>query len=136
MSTKPIILAIDDESSIRLLLKSFLSTNYDVTIKSDGKEALEWLEGNRPPDLIICDIQMGGKEEDTKGGKAFVEKLRERGYTKHTPVIMLSSVESSQEKIKCYRLGAQDYLKKPFNPEELEAVVEKNLHPIQYAKKW
>ncbi|MFZ4545798.1 MAG: response regulator [Bacteroidales bacterium] len=131
MSEKPRILAIDDESSIRLLLKSFLSAIYDVTIKNDGKEALEWLESNRPPDLIVCDIQM-----EPMGGKEFVEKMRERGYTKHTPVIMLSSVEGSAERVKCYRLGAQDYLKKPFNPEELEAVVEKNLHPIQYAKKW
>jgi CheY-like chemotaxis protein len=131
MSTKPQILAIDDESSIRLLLKSFLSTNYEVTIKSDGLEALEWLESNRPPDLIICDVQM-----KIMDGREFVERMRERGYTKHTPVIMLSSVEGSPERVKCYRLGAQDFLKKPFNPEELEAVVEKNLHPIQYAKKW
>jgi CheY-like chemotaxis protein len=131
MSAKPQILAIDDESSIRLLLKSFLSANYDVAIKNNGKEALEWLEGNRPPDLIICDIQM-----EIMDGKEFVERMRERGYTKHTPLIMLSSVEGSAERIKCYKLGAQDYLKKPFNPEELEAVVEKNLHPIQYAKKW
>ena len=131
MSTKPQILAIDDESSIRLLLKSFLSTNYEVTIKSDGLEALEWLESIRPPDLIICDVQM-----KIMDGREFVERMRERGYTKHTPVIMLSSVEGSPERVKCYRLGAQDFLKKPFNPEELEAVVEKNLHPIQYAKKW
>ena len=112
MSAKPQILAIDDESSIRLLLKSFLSANYDVAIKNNGKEALEWLEGNRPPDLIICDIQM-----EIMDGKEFVERMRERGYTKHTPLIMLSSVEGSAERIKCYKLGAQDYLKKPFNPE-------------------
>jgi CheY-like chemotaxis protein len=137
MSAKPQILAIDDESSIRLLLKNFLSTNYDVTLKSNGLEALEWLEGKRPPDLIICDVQMGGKdEEDTKGGKAFVKKLREQGFNKHTPVVMLSGVESSKERVECYRWGAQDFLKKPFNPEELDEIIKKNLFPVHYAKKW
>jgi CheY-like chemotaxis protein len=93
-------------------------------------EALEWLEGNLP-DLIICDIQMPNLD-----GYGFIEKVRQRGYTKHTPVIMLSGVESSKERIKCYRLGAQDFLAKPFNPEELDELIKKNLDPIHYALKW
>jgi DNA-binding response OmpR family regulator len=124
------ILIIDDETSIRLLLENFLSKTYDVVVKSDGLEALEWLEGNLP-DLIICDIQMKNLD-----GYQFLEKLRVRGYTKHTPVIMLSGVESSKERIKCYQLGAQDFLSKPFNPEELGELIKKNLFPIHYALKW
>ncbi len=124
------ILIIDDEPSIRLLLENFLSKTYDVIVKSDGMDALEWLEGNLP-DLIICDIQMKNLD-----GYSFLEKLRHRGYTKHTPVIMLSGVESSKERIKCYQLGAQDFLSKPFNPEELGELIKKNLYPIHYAIKW
>lgn len=124
------ILIIDDEPSIRLLLENFLSKTYDVIVKSDGMDALEWLEGNLP-DLIICDIQMKNLD-----GYTFLEKLRHRGYTKHTPVIMLSGVESSKERIKCYQLGAQDFLSKPFNPEELGELIKKNLYPIHYAIKW
>lgn len=124
------ILIIDDEPSIRLLLENFLSKTYDVIVKSDGMDALEWLEGNLP-DLIICDIQMRNLD-----GYSFLEKLRHRGYTKHTPVIMLSGVESSKERIKCYQLGAQDFLSKPFNPEELGELIKKNLYPIHYAIKW
>ena len=124
------ILVIDDEPTIRLLLNRFLSKNYDVEAKDNGLEALEWLEGNLP-DLVICDIQM--PELD---GYGFLEKLRQRGYTKHTPVIMLSSIESSNERVKCYTLGAQDYLVKPFNPEELIALISKNLNPIHYDLKW
>jgi CheY-like chemotaxis protein len=101
-----------------------------VISKSDGREALEWLEGNLP-DLVICDIQMPNLD-----GYQFLEMLRQRSYTKHTPVIMLSGAESSKERVKCYRLGAQDFLAKPFNPEELEEIIKKNLYPIHYAVKW
>lgn len=124
------ILIIDDERSIRLLLDNFLSGEYEVISKADGIEALEWLEGNLP-DLVICDIQMPNLD-----GYQFLEMLRQRGYTKHTPVIMLSGAESSKERVKCYKLGAQDFLAKPFNPEELEEVIKKNLFPIHYAVKW
>lgn len=124
------ILIIDDEKSIRLLLQNFLTKNYDVESQSDGMHALEWLEGNLP-DLIICDLQMPNLD-----GYHFLEKLRQRGFTKHTPVIMLSGVESSKERIKCYRLGAQDFLTKPFNPDELSEVINKNLFPVHYASKW
>ena len=121
---------IDDEKSIRLLLENFLGRSYDVVVKTDGNEALEWLEGNLP-DLIVCDIQMPNID-----GYLFLTNVRQRGYTKHTPVIMLSGVENSQERIKCYRLGAQDFLSKPFNPEELDELIKKNLFPIHYAVKW
>ena len=125
------ILIIDDEQSTRVLLEDFLSKTYDVVTKKDGKEALEWLEGNLP-DLIICDIQMPNMD-----GYQFVEQVRQRGFTKHTPIVMLSAtVEKSTDRIKCYQLGAQDFHAKPFNPAELSELVKKNLFPIHYAIKW
>ena len=69
-------------------------------------------------------------------GFEFLKTVRTRGYTKHTPIIMLSSQAESKERVKCYKLGAQDYLTKPFNPEELEEVVKKNLFPIHYTHEW
>lgn len=124
------ILVIDDELSIRKLLENFLSATYEVTSKDNGEDALEWLEGNLP-DLIICDIQM-----PRMNGYQFIEQVRQRGYTKHTPVIMLSATEGSRERVKCYQLGSQDFLVKPFNPEELAELIRKNLYPIHYAIKW
>lgn len=124
------ILAVDDELSIRLLLENFLSQDYDVISMANGQDALCWLEGNLP-DLIISDIQMPSME-----GYEFLTRVRQRGFTKHTPVIMLSAKAESKERVKCYRLGAQDYLTKPFNPEELEELVKKNLSPIHYALAW
>ena len=124
------ILVVDDEITICLLLENFLSEDYDVVSLNDGSEALEWLEGNLP-DLIISDIEMPNMD-----GYEFLTKVRERGFTKHTPFIMLSAKSESKERIKCYKLGAQDYLTKPFNPEELEELVKKNLFPIHYSVEW
>ncbi|MEL1239923.1 response regulator [Flavobacterium flavipallidum] len=124
------ILIVDDEVSICLLLENFLSANYEVVTMNSGLDALLWLE-NSIPDLIISDIQMSNMD-----GYEFLIQLRQRGFTKHTPFIMLSGKSESKERIKCYKLGAQDYLTKPFNPEELDELVKKNLYPIHYAIEW
>lgn len=124
------ILAIDDELSMRTLLEFFLKETYEVVTIASGEEALEWLD-ETIPDLIISDIEMRGMD-----GFEFLRQVRLRGYTKHTPVIMLSGKSESKERVKCYQLGAQDYLIKPFNPEELNELVKKNLHPIHFASVW
>lgn len=113
------ILIIDDELSIRLLLENFLSKEYDVITKNDGLEGLGWLEDGNIPDLIVADIQMPHLD-----GYEFVKNLRASGYFREIPIIMLSGIESSTEKIKCLKLGADDYIVKPFNPEELSIRIE------------
>lgn len=113
-----------------VLIEFFLGKEYDVSAVKSAEDALVWLNHNLP-DLIISDIQMQGMD-----GYQFLAQLRTRGYTKHTPVLMLSGKSESKERVKCYRLGAQDYLTKPFNPEELIELVKKNLYPIHYAIEW
>ncbi len=125
------ILVIDDDPTIRMILKTFLSVKYDVEAMGDGKAALEWLERKPPPDLVICDILM-----EPMNGYEFLEKFRQRGYTKHTPVIMLSREDKTEDRVDCYSRLAQDYLIKPFNPEELEELIHKNLFPVNCARKW
>ena len=124
------ILAVDDEQTICVILENFLSPDYEVITVNSGVEALSWLNNNHP-DLIISDIQM--KEMD---GFELLQEIRLMGYLKHTPVIMLSGRTQSSERIKCYKMGAQDYLTKPFNPEELKELVIKNLNPIYFATTW
>jgi DNA-binding response OmpR family regulator len=124
------ILIVDDERTTCLLLENFLCPDYQVVTKTSGIEALTWLENNLP-DLIISDIQMPKMD-----GFEFLKEVRLKGFTKHTPVIMLSGRTESKERIKCYQLGAQDYLTKPFNPEELKEVTRKNLFPIHYTSEW
>jgi len=124
------ILVVDDEVTMCTLLEFFLSSKYEVIALQSAEEAIEWL-GTNLPDLIISDINMAEMD-----GFNFLKKVRLMGYTKHTPIIMLSGRAESKERVNCYKLGAQDYLTKPFNPEELELVVEKNLFPIYYTSTW
>ena len=127
---KKTILVVDDELTTCVLLEHFLSSEYEVFTTNSGIEALTWLESNLP-DLILSDIQMPKMD-----GFELLQEIRLKGYTKHTPIIMLSGRTESKERIKCYQLGAQDYLTKPFNPQELEELVKKNLFPIHYASNW
>ena len=124
---KPKILVIDDEKIMQTILASSLrAMDFDVEAVESGEKAFEWLEENLP-DLVICDIQMQPMD-----GYTFLLKFRERAYTALTPVIMLSGVEAKKERVKCYRNGAQDFLSKPFNKEELHELIKKNLNPIYY----
>lgn len=113
------VLIIDDELSIRILLENYLKKDYNVVTKNDGMDALKWMEEGNIPDLIVADIQMPNLD-----GYEFIKNIRASGFFKHIPIIMLSGIESSSEKIKCLKLGADDYIVKPFNPEELSVRIE------------
>ncbi|MBN2615879.1 MAG: response regulator [Bacteroidales bacterium] len=108
------IFVIDDELSIRMLLENYLGKTYDVVTKSDGREGIKYLEEGNIPDVIVADIQMPNLD-----GYEFLKQVRASGFFKDIPMIMLSGIESSQERVKCLRMGADDYIVKPFNPEEL-----------------
>lgn len=113
------VLVIDDELSIRILLENFLKKEYEVVTKNDGMEGLKWMEEGNIPDLIVADIQMPNLD-----GYEFIKNVRASGYFKDIPLIMQSGIESSTEKVKCLKLGANDYIVKPFNPEELSIRIE------------
>ena len=113
------IFVIDDELSIRMLLENYLGKKYDVITKSDGQEGIKFLEEGNIPDLIVADIQMPNLD-----GYELLKQVRASGFFKDIPMIMLSGIESSQERVKCLRLGADDYIVKPFNPEELSLLID------------
>ena len=114
IGTKKKILIIDDELSIRMLLENYIGKTYDVVTKIDGLEGIKYLEEGNMPDLIVADIQMPNID-----GYEMLKQVRASGYFGNIPMIMLSGIESSQERVKCLRIGADDYIVKPFNPEEL-----------------
>lgn len=114
------ILIVDDRSSISMLLVQFLEKQYEVETKSDGLEALVWLQQGNIPDLILTDLQMPNMD-----GFELIKRVKESGYFKNIPVIVLSSRDSSGDRIQCLKLGAEDYIIKPFNPEELLLRIEK-----------
>ena len=127
---RKVILVVDDELTTCVLLENFLKTEYNVITVNSAEKALDKLN-ELIPDLIISDIQM-----PIMNGFKFLEEIRSIGFLKHTPVVMLSGKTESSERIRCYRTGAQDYISKPFNPEELREVIKKNLYPINYCRSW
>ena len=108
------ILIIDDEISIRKLLEFYFKKYFTVTTKSDGEEAMNYiLEGNIP-DAIIADLNM-----PKMNGYDFTEAIRKMKHLEKTPIVILSGNESSNDRIRCLKMGADDYLVKPFNPDDL-----------------
>jgi len=110
------ILLVDDEERILNFLKTKLkSSGYDVMLARDGNEAIKQAR-DQEPDLIILDVMMPKKDG--------FEALRELRLFSTVPVIMLSAVGEDADRIKGLGLGADDYLPKPFNPDELIARIE------------
>lgn len=116
------ILVVDDKPSISRLIVQFLNQSFEVHTEEDGLKALTWLQSGNFPDLILTDLQMPNVD-----GIELLKRLKESGYFKDIPVIVLSSKEGSEDRIKCLRMGAEDYMVKPFNPEELLVRIEKNI---------
>lgn len=110
------LLAIDDEIPIQLILKHYFKNDFLVNTKSNGKEALSWMQAGNIPDIIIADINM--PEMD---GYSFIEQVRASGFLKKIPMLVLSASESTEVKIRCLQSGADDFIAKPFNPRELAA---------------
>ncbi len=116
------LLLIDDDPNLILLVKDYLEfRGYEVTTAENGREALELLE-QQVPDMIICDIMM--PEMD---GYTFVEHVREQPSLDWIPFLFLSAKGQSQDRVKGLSKGADVYMVKPFEPEELVAQVESSL---------
>jgi DNA-binding NarL/FixJ family response regulator len=122
------LLLIDDDPNLILLVKDYLEfRGYNVDTAENGREALELLD-NLVPDMIICDVMM--PEMD---GYTLVKHIREEPVTNRIPVLFLSAKGQSQDRVKGLNEGADVYMSKPFEPEELVAQVESSLKQI---KRW
>ncbi len=118
--TMKTVLLVDDKIQLLALLKQILKSRYEVVLKYNGLEALEWMQEGNIPDLILTDIQMPKMD-----GMKFLQIVKGSGVFSDIPVIILSSRESSQDRIECLKQGANDYISKPFNPEELLVRIER-----------
>lgn len=113
------ILIIEDDIEISHMLNDYLSkNNYDTSIARDGINGIKIAKENNP-DLIILDIMLPYKSGD--------EVLREVRKFSDAPVIVLSAKESIQMKVDLLKIGADDYVVKPFDLSELLARIETNL---------
>ena len=115
------ILAVDDSLLIcQQIEKGLKNEEYTVYQSHSAKETLELLEKVNP-DLILLDVVL----PDMEGYELF-EKIKEKDEN-HAPVIFITSKDSEQDVIRGFELGACDYIKKPFRPEELKSRVKAHL---------
>ncbi|MGB2924406.1 MAG: response regulator transcription factor [Limnothrix sp.] len=116
------ILLVDDEPGVREAVQAYLEDDesLSVTAAENATKAWELLQ-TFTPDLVISDIMM-----PKVSGLEFLEQLREDERFKTVPVVFLTARGMTSDRIQGYQAGCDAYLPKPFEPEELEAIV-KNL---------
>ncbi len=110
----PSLLVVDDDASIRRMLdRTLTAAGYEVALAADGGQALAAVE-RAAPDLIVLDLAMPGVD-----GPAVLRRLRGRGLA--TPVLLLTARDSLSDRVDGLDAGADDYLVKPFETDELLA---------------
>lgn len=115
------ILVIDDDRDMCLLLNRFLTRkNYEVSEIYTGKKALEYLENNQPPDLILSDFRL-----EDMDGSVLLKKIKSK-YP-DIPVIIITGYSDIKTAVTVMKSGAFDYIVKPLLPDEILATIQKAL---------
>ncbi|MBW3663743.1 MAG: response regulator [Actinobacteria bacterium] len=113
------ILVCDDEPGIRSLLGMLLGFDHDVTEVGDGQAALDELRGGQPYDLVVLDVMMPRLD-----GLSTLKEIRGDPDLSALKVIMLSARSTSDDRAAGIAAGADAYVGKPFEPEDLQTVLD------------
>jgi CheY-like chemotaxis protein len=105
---KKTVLVIDDDATIRFLLQNILR-DYEVIPKEDGYEALAWLNSGNVPDLILLDMEM-----PNINGRVLIRRIKSSYKHRQVPIMVMSGTDSKLIKNSFLKLGASDYIIKPF----------------------
>jgi len=116
--TEPTAVVVEDDQIIVTLLKHLLSRRgFDVRIALDGREALDLIDTlPSPPALVLLDVMLPYLD-----GFELIKRIREHATWNQVPIIMLTAKSQEQNIVRALDYGANDYLIKPFRPEELLA---------------
>ncbi|MBC8190766.1 MAG: response regulator [Candidatus Marinimicrobia bacterium] len=109
----PKVLIVEDNDDLRRYIRSFLNDNYQCQEAENGQEGLE-IVLDKMPDLIVSDIMMPKMD-----GIEFCKRIKGDEYSSHIPVILLTAKADVQSKLEGLETGADDYLTKPFEADEL-----------------
>lgn len=121
------ILVVDDDPNINRLVRVRLETRgYQVATAANGEEALAAI-AHRPPDLMFLDVSLPGID-----GLAVLDRVR--GQKLDLAVIMMTAFGSEQIAIEALRRGADDYLRKPFEPSEFRAVLDRTVSRLELTR--
>jgi two-component system NarL family response regulator len=128
MTTPISLLLVDDEPGVRESVQAFLedSGDFKVDLAANATEAWDYLQ-HQLPSLVISDIMMPQVD-----GYQFLEKLRDDPRFQSLPVVFLTARGMTSDRIQGYQTGCDAFLSKPFDPDELEAIV-RNLLARQQA---
>ncbi len=122
--TRRTVLVVDDEPTITEVVARYLQrAGYQTAIAADGAEALA-AAGEQRPDLVVLDLML-----PKLGGLEVMRRLRERDHAR-VPIILLTAKGEESDRITGLRLGADDYVVKPFSPAELVARIDAVLRRI------
>ena len=126
---KPRILIVDDEKMNLKVLADLLKDEYAPVLARDGEQALQHAFGDFPPDLILLDVimpQMGGYE--------VIKNLKNNDKTNNIPVIFVTALNSIEDEEHGFKLGAVDYITKPFSPPIVKMRVRNHLRIVHQYK--
>lgn len=124
MSKKQNILVVDDDDFMHEMYAEALNQNYRITPTDSGADAL-FLAQKERPDLIILDVEMPGMD-----GYETCRRFKKTDSTTGVPVIFVSAHDKIEDRLKGYEAGGEDYIVKPFDPQELEAKVAQLLNEV------
>ena len=128
--SKHTVLAVDDIPMNLLLISKILSRlNITISTATNGREALEFIEKNKPS-LVLLDLMM--PEID---GYDVLRRLRENPETKDLRVVILSALNSNEDIVKGFNMGANDFITKPIILEKLTSCVVTQLQLVELAGK-
>ncbi|MBF0370304.1 MAG: fused response regulator/phosphatase [Magnetococcales bacterium] len=116
------ILVVDDERLNINILVDLLDKEFTVLVAKSGEQALKRAHGKPAPDLILLDIMMPGMN-----GYEVLDQLQKSEATRDVPVIFVSALGQSEDETRGFKLGAVDYISKPFCPEVVRARVHTHL---------
>ncbi|WP_312253761.1 response regulator [Stutzerimonas nitrititolerans] len=117
------ILMVEDEEDIAFLIRFLLERHgFIVEHAADGRQALERLTSIEPPDLALMDIMLPYHD-----GLELIGRLRAQAAWEAVPVLMLTAKAREADVVRALELGADDYVTKPFQPEELLARIRRLL---------
>ncbi len=126
MTPRPRILLVDDETSIQRALGPLLRTRgYDVSVAGTAADALRLFD-DTPPDLVVLDLGLPDLE-----GTEVCRRIRVKSAV---PIVVLSARQGEADKVEALDLGADDYVTKPFGPEELLARIRVALRRVSAAE--
>ncbi|MDW5290578.1 response regulator [Formosa sp. PL04] len=127
--TKPTILVVEDNYSLRSYLQFILSEDFHVRTAENGQDALKNLDKNGLPSLIISDVMM-----PVMDGFKLLQILKADKNLWSIPVVMLTARAESDDRLKALRIGVDDYLTKPFEEKELFARIKNLLNNVNKRK--